>query len=104
MFTEFLLEDLDRTNIQCKTTKLDEVAKSIGLNINKKKTKVKTVNDNSTQSITVSNNNIEEVIDFTYLVSVISNNSGTANDMKTRISKARSAVCQLQSIWKSESI
>lgn len=109
------LEDLDfaddicllssnKNNMQSKTSRLNEVAQSVGLNINEKKTKVMTVHSDTQQPVTIDNNNIEEVEDFTYLGSMISNNNGTAKDIKVRIRKARNAFCQLQSIWRSGSI
>ncbi|XP_055997864.1 uncharacterized protein LOC125647136 [Ostrea edulis] len=90
--------------MQNKTTKLNEVAQSISLNINEKKTKVMTVNSNTAQPVKIRNNIIEEVEDFKYLGSMLSNTNGTARDIKARISKARNAFCQLQSIWRSGSI
>ncbi|XP_055997955.1 uncharacterized protein LOC130047311 [Ostrea edulis] len=91
-------------NMQNKTTKLNEAAQSIDLNINEKKTKVMTVNSNTAQTVKIGNNIIEEVEDFKYLGSMLSNTNGTARDIKARISKARNAFCQLQSIWRSGSI
>ena len=91
-------------NMQSKTTKLNEVAKSIGLNINEKKTKVMTINNSATQPVTLGQNIIEEVEDFKYLGSMLSNNNGTAKDIRARINKARGSFCQLKSIWKSGSI
>ena len=63
-----------------------------------------TLNDTSKTPIKLEDQPIEEVEDFTYLGSTISNNSGTTKDIKIRINKARTAYCQLRQIWKSRSL
>ena len=110
------LEDLDfaddicllsstRDHMQQKTAQLNTYAKQVGLKINIKKTKVMAVNDNSNRvPIKINDTNIEEVEDFTYLGSVISNDNGTSKDIKSRLSKARASFCQLRTIWRSTTL
>ena len=90
--------------MQNKTTRLNETAQSIGLTINEKKTKLMNISSNTIQPVYLGHNIIEEVEDFTYLVTMLSNTNGTAKDIRARISKARYAFCQLQPIWKRRSI
>lgn len=103
------LEDLDfaddicllssnRNNLQNKTTRPNETAQRIGLTINEKKTKLMNISSNTIQPVHLGHNIIEEVEDFTYLGSMLSNTNGTAKDIRARISKARYAFCQLQPI------
>ena len=80
--------------MKSKTTKLNEVASGIGMNVNEKKTKaetyntiyymsltkVMTVNNNSTKPFTLGNNIIEEVEDFKYHGSILSNNSNQSQN------------------------
>ena len=105
------LEDLDfaddlaelssnKIHLQEKTNKLQEYAKQTGLNINIKKTKIMTINA-TPEPITIDNEILEEVEDFTYLGSVLSKDNGAAKDIKARLSKARAAFAILQPIWKS---
>ena len=76
--------------MQQKTTRLNAYARQVGLKVNIKKTKVMAVNDNSNRApIQINDTSIEEVEDFTYLGSVISNDNGTSKDIK-----ARSSFCQ----------
>ncbi|XP_071137251.1 uncharacterized protein [Mytilus edulis] len=94
----------NRNNLQNKTTILNETAQSKGLTINEKKTKLMNISSNTIQPVYLGHNIIEEVGDFTYLGSMLSNTNGTAKDIRARISRAKYAFCQLQPIWKRRSI
>ena len=110
------LEDLDfaddicllssnREHMQQKTTRLNTMSNQLGLIVNTQKTKIMAINDKSNKTpIKISDTNIEEVDNFTYLGSVISNDNGTSKDIKSRLSKARTAFCQLRPIWRSTSL
>jgi len=101
------LEDLDfaeisgnNTHLQEKTDRPNKYARKTGLNINTKKTKIMTINA-TPEPITINNDPLEEVEDFTYLGSVLSKDNGAGKDIKARLSKARAAFAKLQPIWKS---
>lgn len=105
-----MLDDLDfaddlallSQNVQqmkSKTTKLEETANQIGLNINKSKTKVMKINGKGKQKIKVESGELEEVEEFSYLGSVLSRSGGTDEDIKTRIGKAQAAFMMLQELW-----
>ncbi|XP_048772817.1 uncharacterized protein LOC125678421 [Ostrea edulis] len=51
-----------------------------------------TVNSNTAQTVKRGNNIIEEVEDFKYLGSMLSNTNGTAKDIKARISKGEKRI------------
>ncbi|XP_063405770.1 craniofacial development protein 2-like [Mytilus trossulus] len=109
------LEDLDfaddicllssnRNNLKNKTTRLNETAQSIGLTINEKETKLMNISSNTIQPVYLGHNIIEEVEDFTYLGSMLSNTNGTAKDIKAKICKVRYTFCQQHPIWRRRSI
>lgn len=61
-----------------------------------------TVNTSLENPITMSGHAVEDVEDFTYVGSLVNNDSGTEKDITSRIRKARGAFCQLRPIWKSQ--
>jgi hypothetical protein len=65
-------------------------AKKVGLNINKKKTKIMTVNTARQVKIILEGEVLEDVDRSCYLGSMI-NNGGADEDVKTRIGKAQNA-------------
>lgn len=67
-------------------------AKTIGLEISTKKTKLMCVNTGQHTPITINGEQIEEVKDFTYLSSIISSESGCQKDITTRLNKAQHGV------------
>ena len=58
------------------------------------------VNTRANDPIKVQNANIEEVLEFTYLGSVVAPGGGTEQDVKSRISKARGAFARLHKVWR----
>lgn len=76
---DICLMSSNRKNMKSRSTKL---TRSIGLNTNENKIKVMLMSGNSTQLIALGNNT-EEVEDFSYLDSVLSNNE-TAKDIKSK--------------------
>ena len=85
----------DKTNILAKTSA------SLGLNIHRGKTKLLKVNTGNTPAVTLNDEAIEEVDNFTYLGSIVDKQGGTDADVRTRIGKARAAFIQLKNIWSS---
>ncbi|XP_063426868.1 uncharacterized protein LOC134710440 [Mytilus trossulus] len=59
---------------------------------------------NIEQPITLKGNKIDEVENFTYLGTNISQDNGTSKDIMARINKARTSFCRLRTVWKTTSI
>ena len=87
--------------IQDKTNILAKTSASLGLNIHRGKTKLLKVNTGNTPAVTLNDEALEEVDNFTYLGSIVDKQGGTDADVRTRIGKARAAFIQLKNIWSS---
>lgn len=109
------LEDLDfaddislishsHAHMQAKTTMLQNTAATVGLHINKDKTKTIRINARNQTAIQVEGQPVEEVQEFTYLGSIVSKTGGTDEDVKSRIVKARQAFAMLRPVWKNKNI
>jgi len=61
----------------------------IGLKINVKKTKSIRVGTSEDEKVTLGNEKIDQMESFTYLRSIISKDSGSSEDIKTRIAKLK---------------
>ena len=72
-------------SMQDKVTSLYEFAAKLGLKINKKKTRTMRANHVNKNSIQLMDEDIEDEDQFTYLGSVVSRESGTDRDIKSRI-------------------
>ena len=92
--------------MQIKTDLINQTSNKIGLKINEKKTKIMIVQRDKFQDmkINVNNNGLENVEDFTYLGSKISNDGNSQREINIRISKAAGAMKQLSNIWKDTNI
>ena len=90
--------------MQEKTDQLDETARSLGLNINKGKSKIMRLKTNNNNAVGVNGESLEDVESFTYLGSTIDKEGGVQEDVKRRIQKARQAFIGLRKIWASRSI
>ena len=109
-----LLEDIDfaddvallsrRHDMQDKVTSLCESAAKLGLKINKKKTRTMRTNHVNKNSIQLRGKDVEGVEQFIYLGNVVSRDSGTDRDIKSRIGKATAAFKTLRPIWTSQVI
>ncbi|KAL3881446.1 hypothetical protein ACJMK2_027888 [Sinanodonta woodiana] len=84
--------------MQEKTSIVADNSASLGLHINRRKSKVFKTNASSNTPITVEGDALEEVDSFTYLGSILDKQGGTDADVKTRIGKARAAFHQLKNI------
>ena len=109
------LEDLDYADdiallssklhdLQEKTTRLCNIAKSVGLHINTKKTNVMRLNTKKQQHVQIEGNEIQDVSTFTYLGAVLDNEGGTGADIRRRMSLARTTFAMLRPVWKSTSL
>ena len=88
--------------MQEKTNILDRTSKSLGLKINKEKTKVLRLKTTNETAINVSEMALEDVNSFVYLGSTINKEGGVEEDVKQRIQKARKAFVGLRKIWQSK--
>ena len=91
-----------QSQMQEKTSTLE--AATIGLKINREKTKIMKINTNAMNPVQLNGGNIEEVDEFTYLGSKVNITGGSESDIKTRISKARTAFNLLKKVWKAREI
>ena len=71
----------------------------IGLTINVKKTKSLRLGISEDEQVTLGNEKVDPVGSFSYLGSIISKDSGSNEDFKSRIAKARSFFSQLKKVW-----
>ncbi|VDP40451.1 unnamed protein product [Schistosoma margrebowiei] len=100
------LDVLENTHMiwQEKTTSLAAASAAIGLNIHKGKSKVLRYNTACINPITIDRKDWEDVKTFTYLGSIIDEQSGSDADVKARISKARAVYLQLRNVWNSKKL
>ena len=87
--------------MQDKSSTLETESAPTGLGIHSGKTKLLTVNITGNTEIILGGKVLEEVDCFVYLGSIIDKQGGTDNDVKARISKARTAFLMLAKIWSS---
>ncbi|VDP06280.1 unnamed protein product [Schistosoma margrebowiei] len=90
--------------MQEKTNSVAAASAAVGLNIHKGKSKVLRYNTECTNPITIDGENLEDVKTFTYLGSIIDEQSVSDADVKARIGKARAAYLQLRNIWNSNQL
>ena len=109
------LEDLDfaddicllsekKEHVQTKLNKVSQTAAMVGLKVNYNKTKILAINSERPISISLNNNQIEQVKAFNYLGSTVTETGGSEEDIKTRIGKAYGAFATLGNIWRSREI
>ncbi|VDO86042.1 unnamed protein product [Schistosoma margrebowiei] len=90
--------------MQIKAVSVAAVSASMGLNIQKPKTKVLKYNTENSSLITLDGETLEDVESFTYLESTIDVQGGSDADVKMRIDKARATFLQLKNIWNSKQL
>ena len=93
-----------QNDIQEKTSRVDETARSVGLKIHPDKTKVMKAKNKSSKKTEVQGRELEEVQHFKYLGSYISADSNIEKEVSTRIGLAAQAFNRLQNIWKSSAL
>ena len=91
-------------DMQHQTTSLEEIAKQTGLLINPQKTKMMRINTTQTDKPTTRDTEIDNVEQFTYLGSIISNTGGTDEDIKALKRKAQQAFAMLKPVWRSTTL
>ncbi|VDP22563.1 unnamed protein product [Schistosoma margrebowiei] len=85
--------------MQEKTISIAAVSPVLGLNINKRKSKILRYNTACTNPITIKEEDLEDVKTFTYLRSIVDEHGEFDADVKTWISKAREVYLQLTNIY-----
>ena len=93
-----------RQQMQAKTDCLAEKSAQVGLRVNRGKSKVLRVNNQSVEPISVYGEPIEEVDLFIYLGSAVDKTGGTDADIKARKGKARSAFKKMKNVWSSATL
>ena len=91
-------------DMQEKVEALKEAAQRVGLKINQEKTKVLRTNNLQEAPILIEGKAVEDVQEFVYLGSKISQTGGTDEDIAARIRKARQAFAILRPVWRSTAI
>ena len=88
------------------TTRLEEVARAYGMEISEEKSKilVNSHNQLTPTNITMNGQRLEEVKDFKYLGSFVSEDGSSTKEIKARIGIATSAMTRLARVWKSNTI
>ena len=86
------------------TDNLASTTAKVGLRISTEKTKVMSVREQQPLVLKVNQQEVEEVENFTYLRSSISNKGATERDISCRLGKAASVFQRLSSIWISNHI
>ena len=113
-FTE-KLEDLDyaddlallsssASQCQRKINKLKATAEKAGLKINTDKTKSMRINARTQTPLKIGNEDMEDVVQFVYLGSVMTVSGDSDQDVKVRIGKAWGAYNKLKPIWNSKQL
>ena len=109
------LEDLDfaddiallshrHQDMQEKTDAMATTAGNLGLKVSTKKTKGMRMNARVQENIKLNGDEIEEVDDFTYLGSKMSNTGDGEVEIRARLAKASQAFASLRSTWKARNI
>ena len=70
----------------------------IGLKINVKKTKSLRLGIRENEMVTLGNEKVDQVDSFTYLGSIISKDSGSSEEVKSRITKVQGVFSQLKKV------
>jgi len=85
--------------MRSKLQRLETEAAQVGLKTNIKKTKETLIRMPNNDVLTLDNTSIENVEEFNYLGSIITNTGGIEVDVQNRIIKARRAFGILNPIW-----
>ena len=91
-------------DMQEKVEALKEAAQRVGLKINQEKTKVLRTNNLQEAPILIEGKAVEDVQEFVYLGSKISQAGGTDEDIAARVRKASQAFAILRPVWRSTAI
>lgn len=92
-----------QNNIQQKVRNLNINRKATGLKINSEKTKLLRLNTTNNEMVQVDDQDIDDLESFVYLGALVST-SGTEDDIKARLGKARTTYSKLGTIWKNSQL
>jgi hypothetical protein len=90
--------------MQEKTDAMAMIAGNLGLNVSTMKTKSIRINVRVKDNIKLNENKIEEVNDFTYLRSEMSNLGNEEVEIRARLAKTSQAFASLRSTWAARNI
>ena len=85
-------------DIQEKTNRIEQTAKSVGLRVNLAKTKTMRINAKTTMEINLNGQNLENVNKFKYLGSYLTADSNIEKEIQTRIALASAAFQRMRPI------
>ncbi|VDP29851.1 unnamed protein product [Schistosoma curassoni] len=85
--------------MQMETASVAAFSASVGLSIQKGKTKILKFKADNSNPITLDGETLEDIKSFTYMGSIINAQRSSDADIKPRISKATTAFLQLKNIW-----
>ena len=89
--------------LQTLTDRINESSKRFGLKINTQKAKtMSTIKHHETIKVTINDEDVEQVEEFTYLGGVVTEDGRSSKDIKRRIGLASAAFGQLTKMWKSD--
>ena len=91
-------------HLQEKTSSVQQEASKQGLKINIGKTKSLRVGHKHATSLKIGDDLVEDVSEFKYLGSLVTQSGGAKEDVEARIRKAQNAFTMLNSVWKSNII
>ncbi|VDP17890.1 unnamed protein product [Schistosoma margrebowiei] len=87
-----------------KTASVAAASTAVGLNTHKGKCKILRYKTTCANRITLDGKDFEDVKTFTYLGSIIDEHSGSDEDVKGQVDKARATYLQLKNIWNSKQL
>ncbi|VDP24663.1 unnamed protein product [Schistosoma curassoni] len=90
--------------MQEKATSVAAASAAAGFSIHKGESKILRYNKACNNPITLDREDLEDVISFTYLGSIINEHGGSDADVNARIGKKRAAYSQLKNIWNSNQL
>ena len=94
----------NHSQMQDKTSTVNQLSGSIGLRIHPGKSKMLKIKTEDTQAKAVGGKPLKVVEKFMYLGSVIDHSGMTAADVRSRVAKARAAFKTLDKIWRDRTI
>ncbi|KAK3770541.1 hypothetical protein RRG08_059696 [Elysia crispata] len=94
----------NHSQMQDKTSTVNQLSGSIGLRIHPGKSKMLKIKTEDTQAKAVGGKPLKVVEKFMYLGSVIDHSGGTAGEGRSRVAKARAAFKTLDKIWRDRTI
>ena len=86
------------------TSRLEESAKQLGMQISAEKSKVMRMGSSNELGVSIDGQNLETVIQFKYLKATITEDTRSVQEIKIRIAVATSSLSKLKIIWRDKNI